>query len=540
MSPALELIPATSVPGISSISVSSDGLQSLGRDPSCELQLAHPAVSRRHACVEFRDGAWWVSDLGSRHGTMVNGHRLEKDGSERLCHGDLLGIPPLVFRVDLGEGLLGNVAATMVESAASESVERVSKRELGTLAAHRLDVLMNAASAIAEAADEPCLRAVVVDVLLAGTALGRAAILRPIDNQSDTLDVLEVRVPPGVEARAYSRTLITHALGGEVVRLNDEPDLRAAVSIVGAGVQQAICAPVLLDGVVQALLYVDAVQSGSGESDAAAFCGAIARLYGLAIANLKRAELEVRQAQLLVEMEAARNVQERLMPATAGVVGGVSYVMYSQPGRVVAGDLFGIDQVSDTAVTAYLGDVAGKGVGAGMLMASIQAALAMEVRGDAPPNEIVERLNAYVAAHSSGAEFATLFLIVIDHATLRATMVDAGHGYAALIRKGEISVLASDGGPPVGAVDGLPYAATEIDVLPGDRIVLYSDGVAEQQNPKGEEFGVERAFEALRGAANGEEDVAQLVTALRAFASSDHFADDVTLASVSITVQACD
>lgn len=539
MTPSLELIPSASVPGISSLSVSRDGLQTLGRDPSCELQLAHPAVSRRHAGVEFRDGGWWVSDLGSRHGTMVNGRRIEQGGAAQLRHGDTVGIPPLKFRVDLGEGPVANGAATMVDASASGSIEKVSKRELGTLAAHRLDVLMNAASAIAEAPDEQRLREVVVDVLRDGTALDRAAVLRPIDAHNDKVDELEVRLPSGVTPRAYSRTLIAQALGGEVVRLNDEPEVREAVSIVGAGVQQAICAPVLLDGAVQVLLYVDALEAGCGESDAAAFCGAIARLYGLAIANLKRAELEVRQAQLLVEMEAARSVQERLMPAPTGTVGGVSYVMYSQPGRVVAGDLFGVDQVNNTVVTAYLGDVAGKGVGAGMLMASIQAALATDVRGGAPPNEIVERLNAYVAAHSSGAEFATLFLVVIDHANLEATMVDAGHGYAALIRSGEISVLESDGGPPVGAVVGLSYGSTKIDVLPGDRIVLYSDGVAEQQNPEGEEFGVDRAFDALAGAADGKEDVDQLVTALRAFASSDQFADDVTLASVTVTAPAC-
>lgn len=536
MKPSLQLIPTTIVPGISSISVSNKGSQSLGRDPACSLQLSHPAVSRRHAGVEYRQGAWWVTDLGSRHGTMLNGKRIDPSSSEILRHGDSLALPPLVFRVDLGEGPLPVSAATCVDSDENKinQIERVSKKELGALAAMRLDLLIDAAGAIAEARDDAQLIEVVLAVLKDGTGLGRSAILRSVDATHGLFDVLSSNAPDGAETRPYSRTLMNSALTGEIVRLNDEPDFREAVSIVGSGVQQAICAPVLLDGEVQLLLYVDAVESGTGESDAAAFTAAIARLCGLALSNLKRVDLEVRQEHLLQEMRAARNVQEKLMPATEGSLGRLEYVVHSQPGRVVAGDLFGIHETHDGRVALYLGDVAGKGVGAGMLMASIQAALTVHFQSQLASHEIVAKLNEYVAEHSSESEFATLFLVVLDTKNLHAALVDAGHGYAAIIRDGVAIKLESDGGPPVGAVNGMEYGVTNIEFQEGDRLVLYSDGVAEQQNPDGEEFGIARTFAALEEATTGDEDIQQVMSALKAFAQCDHFADDVTLASTSI------
>ena len=97
------------------------------------------------------------------------------------------------------------------------------------------------------------------------------------------------------------------------------------------------------------------------------------------------------------------------------------------------------------------------------------------------------------------------------------------------------SVIESDGGPPVGAVRGIPFGMTEHGLEAGDRIVLYSDGVAEEPDSTGDQFGVERTRAALAGSRAVGEDVERVMTALREFAGGEAYSDDVTVASLEIT-----
>ncbi|MCH2162662.1 MAG: SpoIIE family protein phosphatase [Phycisphaerales bacterium] len=532
--PPLILKPLTSLPGQGQLVVQREGLHRLGRDPACELQLAHPSVSRRHAAIEMNGNRWILTDLDSRHGTLLNGTRIGSEEAIELSHGDSLAIPPMVFRIDLGEGELAEVVSTISEEQANPSVETLSRQELGSLAALRLELLMEGAGAISESRDQATLVERVLDVLTDGTGLSRAAVLRPIGG-SENVEILGIRKAPNTEDRPYSRTLVGAASNGEVVRLNEDPLIQEAVSIVGSGVQQAICAPVMVGSSVEMLLYVDSTDMGSDESDAAAFTAAVARLHGLTLANLQRLDLEEKQRRLLLEMQAARMVQERITPPPSGEMGRLDYVVHGQPGRVVAGDLYGMAEASDGRIAIFLGDVAGKGVGAGMLMASIQATISAYVEAGADSVSIIEKLNTYVADHSGTSEFATMFFVQFNPTECHAEIVDAGHGYALLIRGDNMDVLTCDGGPPVGAVPGMSYGMTTHQLQPGDRIVIYSDGVAEQREPSdGMEFGVQRVIDALQGSDCPESDVSRIMDALREFAGGDRFADDVTVACVRI------
>ena len=462
----LLLFPLTELPGVKQLEVSSEGVQRLGRDPACEVELAHPAISRKHASIEHRDGRWILKDLGSRHGTLLNGMKIGAKESIDLAHGDSIALPPLVFRADLGKGELAPVVHTILGEQDLSAVETISRDKLGSLAARRLGLLMDAAATISNSKDESALEEAVLDVLLDGTGLGRAAVLRTIDG-AQNVELRAVRSEGSTQDRPFSRTLVAAACTGNIVRLNEEPNIQEAHSIVGAGVQQAICAPVLVGSNIELLLYVDSIDTSSGESDAAAFTAAIATLHGLSLANLKRLDLEERQRRLLEEMRAARSVQERLMPPLSGSIGSIEYVVYSKAGRVVAGDLFGMNVTADDRVAVYLGDVAGKGVGAGMLMASIQASIEAYLNVGGRSDAIVHRLNEYVSEHSGSAEFATMFFLQFDPTSRTAEIVDGGHGYSLLIRGDSIEVIKCDGGPPVGAVPGMEFGQSTIDPAGG-------------------------------------------------------------------------
>lgn len=301
-------------------------------------------MSRRHARIQFESGRWLLIDAGSRHGTFLNGQQLETEKPVEIDHGDRLASPPHEYRVRIG-GHSATAKASIIaldeRGDDAGQVEQISHRELNSLAAKRLGLLMDRAGAISEARDQAELVECVLEILLDGTGFGRAAILRPIDEDGRA----EVIGCMGQSAaiRPFSSTLIAAARRGETVRLSSEQDLSQAVSIVAGGVQWAICTPVRAGASIAGLIYLDATDSSADAVDDAAYCAAIARLHGLALGNLQRQELERRQEGVLQEIQAARSLQERIMPSPRPVKSRffVTRCMPSQVGwwRGISSDL---------------------------------------------------------------------------------------------------------------------------------------------------------------------------------------------------------
>ena len=225
-----------------------------------------------------------------------------------------------------------------------------------------------------------------------------------------------------------------------------------------------------------------------------------------------------------------------VLPPSTAVVGVYRYALKALPGTVVAGDLFGTLEVSGGQTAFYLGDVAGKGAAAGMLMALGQAALEAHLDDGLDLAAAVDKVNDAISARSSMGEFLTLFAVTCDPQNQTVCTVDAGHGYAFLLRDGVWSMLESDGGPPIGAVPGIEFGTSNHDFKPGERLVLMSDGVIEEtEGASDDQFGVERTIEILQGSDDPESDVARLVEALVSYAGRESFADDVTVASIEFT-----
>ena len=146
----------------------------IGRSLQCDYTLSNEAVSRRHATLIQRAGHWLISDLGSRHGTNLNGQPVPVDQPAMMSDDDLVGIGPYAFRVNLG-GRRRHMATTFEDRSAGQTrIERVGEFERGRLAQHRLDLLVQCASTIHGAADEETLADAVLDSLLAGSGFHHA------------------------------------------------------------------------------------------------------------------------------------------------------------------------------------------------------------------------------------------------------------------------------------------------------------------------------------------------------------------------------
>jgi sigma-B regulation protein RsbU (phosphoserine phosphatase) len=248
----------------------------------------------------------------------------------------------------------------------------------------------------------------------------------------------------------------------------------------------------------------------------------------LALGDHRRRELAHRQRALEEELSGAHDVQRRLMPSERGSLMGWRWRLHSEPGRFVAGDIVAAGEGPD-GPWAFLGDVAGKGAAAGMLMASIQAHVASDLARGCPLVEAMDRVNDYVRKHRGGAEFATLFAVRLVADGRKFEAVDAGHGLAARVGAGRAAQqLQCEGGPPLGVAD-FPYESSTFDLAPAERVVLFSDGVNEQRSAAGQELGIERVLSTLRPDGDVEVDVEGLIGTLRGHAAGIPYADDVSV-----------
>lgn len=547
-------------PAAEPFTVGTDKPHVVGRQSTCEVVLADTAVSRRHAQFVWKGGSWLLSDLESRHGTYLNGIRLAPGDASPVFDGDQVRIGPFTFRVG---GPTGTARLLTTHDDAASTINRVHRipaHELSLRAQHRLDLLIDCAASITAATSEQQLAEAVLDALVAGTGFNRAFFIRQHGiaggGSIGQIEVIAARDPlagvkPGIqqltrsrdpavtparmgELPTFSRSLIQAAMEGQLARLDgqDMAPQDYGQSIVQLGIQAAICAPVMLDAMPAAYLYLDARRPDPGggrpahpqsqvQPDAAGFCQAVARICGLALSNLKRLELATRQRRLEGDLEAARAAQVNIMPPTTGAFDHAGYVFRSRPGRYVAGDLFDIFQTRDGKVAMFLGDVEGKGMGAGVLMATAQAHLNALLRRDSDPAAAVNELNRHITARAGETRFISLWVGVIDPVTRRLSFVDAGHGYWLIKHPGHPPCrVDSPGGLLVGVDPDSQYLAEELPIEASSRVIVYSDGLVEQASPQGEQFGTQRVIEAMASSGSPATDVDALINALLNFAST--------------------
>lgn len=524
-------------PSMSPVEVDPARGATLGRAPECTVRLESPEVSRRHAAISCLNGRWFVTDLTSRHGTLVNGSRIEPDAATPLARGDHLSIGPWTLRAQMGRHE-GSTVRSIDDTGGAPRIRPVMAGQMEALASSRLQLLMDSAERLHAAADEAALAREVTQAVVAGTAFTRALLVRVLDG----CEKVELLASAGKAAEALhqgvsiSRSLLTAAMKGHVVQLDTSPNLREAVSIVQGGVGEAVCAPVTVGTAVDAVLYADCgLGRATPDPAASAFVSALARLSGLALAGLKRAALERHQRELIRELSSARAVQKRIMPPSEGQVGPLRYACHSKPGRVVAGDLCGVAQLPGGSAAVFIGDVTGKGLGPALLMASAQAYLSSALRWSVDPAKVVEGANDLLSGHAAEGEFASLWFAIASPGG-GLSCVDAGHGLAAVVRaNGQPERVRAEGGVLLGVQSGGQYGSTTLSLAPGERLVLFTDGLLEQHGENGEQFGFERVLEALARCASPAEDVAALVAALATFAAGEAYADDVTIASFTLS-----
>lgn len=528
----------------------SQGL-TLGRHEQCELKLPATAetVSRFHARLRFDPGGGWrVSDLGSRWGTFLNGVKLTPHGELPIGEGDLIRINPWTFSVGgaprrRGMATADDLGQTIVRTATGAPAPGAAVEQ------DMLALLLEAAAAIHDAADEAQLSERLIDAAVRGSGLPNAAVLRPVDT-GGRVEVLASRLAAGNAAAdagggfAFSRSLLAAAADGRVAQIEAGGAAPVSQSIVQMNIAAAMCVPLMLGPAPAAYLYLDArasrpeIPPASIRPTSPAFCAALGRLAGLALANLKRVDIERRQAAMEHELSLAAAAQRWVLPPRDLRVGQFFITGESRPGRYVGGDFFDVIDLGDGRIAVALGDVTGKGVEASVLMTATQGFLHAALKDTGDPGKAVTAANEFVSPRRPTNRFVTLWAAVIDPQGATLSYVDAGHSYAALLdAQGRITELNAGGGPPLGIDPEFAYAAEAVPLPASGRVVVVSDGIIEQPattdaDAPGERrqfdmAGMKRCIEGSKA-----DDVAALFEAVVAHAGTDKLADDATAVCV--------
>jgi sigma-B regulation protein RsbU (phosphoserine phosphatase) len=195
------------------------------------------------------------------------------------------------------------------------------------------------------------------------------------------------------------------------------------------------------------------------------------------------------QSQSQAELSQAREIQESLLPRTLPQIAGVEVTARWKPARAVGGDYYDAIRLDDERLMLCIGDVVGKGMPAALLMSSLQAALKAVASQNDAPKEICTQVRRVMLQNLTGGTFITFFVCVIDRARGRLAYTNAGHNPPVLVRSDGTLVRLDVGGPILARIAAdMPYQEASVSVGPGDRLVLFTDGVTEAMDAQEEMF----------------------------------------------------
>jgi len=516
---------------------------SLGRSSANELSYPDDiGLSRQHLALVGRDGQWTVEDLGSKNGTLLNGVRIEKRmpfrPGDRVSAGHLTiefagaeqGSQNTVVFVDNTEQF-SKSATTVVASLDGVLGPQADDLNKTTVmqGSPQMRALIRAGRELAGHRPLAELFPLIMDLSVEAVMAGRG-VLMTLDG--DQLNVRAAR-GDGFQISSTVRDRVLKEKASLLVRdAQLDQALREHMSIVEQKVRSMIAVPLQTNDRVIGLIYVDspnAVREFTRED--LNLLTVMANVAAIRIEHARLNEIEETERAMAKEMHQAALIQERLL-GTPPVVEGLDIGAKTVASRAVGGDYYDFIKYPDGRVAIMVGDVAGKGMPAALLMSSLQARVHVVFEEPDHLAQQLTRLNKSTCASCPDNRFITFFTCIADPKTGRLVYANAGHNPPLVVRaKGGFEMLEGAGGMILGILPMSQYQEAETTLDSGDILVLFSDGVTEEVDPNDQQFGEERLANMVaelrdRPAA---EIVQEIHRAVHAFTQGAAAADDITV-----------
>jgi sigma-B regulation protein RsbU (phosphoserine phosphatase) len=475
----------------------------VGRRTDRDLVLTDPRVSREHALFMRENDGIYLEDQNSRQGTFVNG--------ERTTRRKLLRNDRLEFGVQGGSFVLFNPDRS-VSSVAQQFISQYSSWKPSSGAGSDIEMLNVFLEAARKLNSTGVLEEVLQTLLEASLRLTQAergfvflrdpmGELRMAAGRDKTGELItdDSTISKSVlrdAARSASEFLVTDT--------SDSEKLSGRESVVAQNLKSVICIPLRKTNIqektveesktggaeLQGILYLDShFLSGKLSSVNQDILRTIANGAATLVENAALVQAEEAARRVQQEMAIAAEIQQRLMSVTVPEVAYAKVNAASYPCKDIGGDFFDLVH-TDRGLSLIVADVSGKGVSAAVVASILQGMLYSHLAEDSSLPKMIGTVNRFLFEKIGGQKYATLVIARLT-ATGELELINCGH-VSPIIISGDSVTKVEDGNLPVGLIPGAIYTEIKLQLKPGDRLVVVTDGVTEAEDATGEMFGNDR------------------------------------------------
>ena len=539
----------------------------IGRAGSNEIPLDHHGISREHAIITRDDIKYFITDLGSRNGTYVNGRAVNE--KTLLADGDLLRfcdleliffehehpsddhIRPSVFDMRKHQNEMQVSRVIVADAEPGEGYAVKSKIPLGdkkpaltsAKAAVKLRALIDIGRNLGAAVDQVLPQ--LVDNLLKIFLQADCAYILLQDEQTQRLELKAFlhRDPRNQESFRVSRTILEKVVKTKAAILSDDvandSRFEPTDSIVSYNICSIMAVPIMDYDQTEVLgvIQVDARSRGQKFTyEDLDLLVTLAYQVAVCVQNAQLQEVAISEKVMEREMNIANTVQRGLLPQSLPVIANYGFFDFYRPAKYLGGDYYDYISLADGRLVFALGDVSGKGVAASLLMAKLSA----EVRGglviESSSTAMVQRLNRIFCDSRWDNRFVTFFFGVLDPASHEICFHNAGHIPPILVSPdGKAEMLGENIiGLPLGVMDDTEYPECRFTIQKEQKLVVLSDGLTDAMDAQGNYFslkGVLKCISSLR-IDSVKEFGERLISAVHSFAGRTPQTDDQSLVIV--------
>jgi phosphoserine phosphatase RsbU/P len=514
----------------------------IGRLAENCLSFEDSQISRRHARIEFEKGAYVLVDLQSTHGTFVDGRRIERHvlkagevvtlgGSTVSIRFEAVAASVAARPLDPNVTLLGIRTAAL---AAKSPIEELEGLSLFLDAVRQL----NATRVVDE------VLATLLDSTLRLTRAARGFVYRIENGTAQLVTGRDSKGNALTDDTGISRSILHDALQSSskflITDTTRTTEFSSRASVIAHDLRSVLCIPLMRSAwmtkadqsgsatrEVQGLLYLDSnyVTSPLNRTSEDVL-SAIADEASSLLENARLLEAEEQARIQRHDLEIASTIQQQLMQVKLPESSFASIEARSIACKEIGGDFYDVVQLPD-ALAVVLADVSGKGVSSALLASTLQGIICAQLESGREITEIAAWVDQFIARKQVSGKYATMVIAKV-YRTGKMEFLNCGHVDGILVRENGVEQLSSQC-VPVGLVPGMCYRSDVLQLHPGDKLFLVSDGVTEASDSNDKEYGVDRLTALLAD----QPSVASILDSVYAFASGPTLDDDCTAVSLT-------
>lgn len=550
----------------------------IGRHPQCEVVLEHVTVSRSHAQILVTGTDHFVEDLNSRNGTYVNGVKIS--GRSPLVDGDEIQLsdvllefhqpvtsevelpepaPPVTDDIELSTNAVdgSRMYVAPLPGPLSDSVSDVgeirrkldartgsSSNDLVAInaipAEQKLEAVIEITRSLSRVLELDRVLPRILQTLFKTFPQAEQGFILLLDPKSQRLKVKASRTRNDrqADAVAVSMTVVREAMnGGEAILsqcVADDSRFSGSTSLSQLQITSVMCVPLMMqDGRAIGVIQIDSRDRSREFRDGdLELLVAVGSQAAMVVENAQLHEERLVQRDVERDLEFARQVQRGFLPNERPRLEGYSFSDYYEAAKSVGGDYYDYIPLPNGKIAVTLGDVAGKGVSAALLMARLYSSARYLFLTHEDPADAVTALNEDIVTSGMGQRFITFVTMLVDPDRAELTLLNAGH-MPPLLRLADgttQTISESVSSLPLGILPDTKYESETIDFPQGSSVLAFTDGVTEAMSPERELYGRDRLQQRFGDAAGDVQATMKTIIAdVRNFSADSVERDDTCL-----------